>query len=168
MRKHFSILLFLCLPFLLCTCGRETRSSTDILRAICAKEAALPNGRIYAAKATDGEVQADETLIAALYGEEALSSALSLCESYALFLPSVPHPCEFGVFFCQSADGADTVARMCMRRREELIVAWRGHEWETYPINATVRICRMEGKYVVLFLAGADADAAYRAARGYG
>lgn len=164
------IVWLMCLAtFSLLSCRAHTVRAAEMVRAACAKETNLPDGRIYCSDAENGnenaEQQADRELCAGLYGEGDFPPALSQCTEYAFFLPVRQHPCEFAVFFCQTADAADAVARMCLTRREMLIAAWRGSDYEAYPIDACVRIRKTGGRYIVFFLVCADAEDAYRAAR---
>lgn len=167
-RRGTCFLLLCLIAFFSLSCRADTVCAAEIVEAICEKETNLPDGRIYRSDAECAENQADRELSAALYGEGSFPPALSQCTQYAFFLSERQHPCEFAVFFCHTSDEADAVARMCLARREMLIAAWRGSDYEAYPIESCVRIRKAGGRYTVFFLVSADPDAAYRAAKSAG
>lgn len=152
MKRKFLIFI-LCItllcPSCLSSCSRQPPSAKSILSSLIENEINLPSGRIYMSDAAEGEDgYTSDSLIASLYGGGSLPPECSDWIEFAIFLSS-SHPCEFGVFLCDSAQSAlDTSKTLCCRL-SSLKSFWDGSEYSDYTSNAEVII---SGNFCVLII----------------
>ncbi|MGN1445788.1 MAG: DUF4358 domain-containing protein [Eubacteriales bacterium] len=92
---------------------------------------------------------------------QAGESAPSLIQDGAVFLSTVMHPFELGVFRCADLDGALSVAALCQTRLDTLRTTWQDSDYAVCVERAVVTV---EGCYV-LFIVADDPEPLLEAAR---
>ena len=159
-RKFLCLLCVLIL--LLVGCTGEKRTPEEVLNAVCHSQPGLPAGRLYVLSApTDDAKHPSDGWLASAFDKDLLRAALPMVED-AAFFSSYTHACEFAIFLCQSAKGADAVSRLCLQRLNTLKLYWEGAEVnDTPPQNAGVTV---RGRWVILYFCQ-DPEAALRAFR---
>lgn len=135
------ITLCFCSVFSFVSCSKEMPSTSSVLSNIIGCEIGLPSGNIYLSDAPEGsENYTDSSLIAALYGEGNSSKPIESSEwiEFAIFLSNTNHPCEFGVFLCNSSKSATDTSKMLCRRLDTLRNSWSDTTYSDYTDNASV------------------------------
>ena len=118
-------------------------------------EECLPTGVIYFPEAEEGEDgYMTEALCAVLYGDGVMPREWSFVSDFAIYLSAMEHPFELAVFRCDSWDGAEEIAEVCMRRLVVLRNYWRGSDYEAYTSGGRVVTL---GCYV-LMMVSSDAE----------
>lgn len=118
-------------------------------------EESPPTGVIYFPEAGEGEDgYMSEALCSALYGEGVMPKKWDLVSDFAIYLSAMEHPFELAVFRCDSWDGAEEIAELCMRRLVVLRNYWRGSDYEAYTSGGRVVTL---GRYV-LMMVSSDAE----------
>lgn len=121
-----------------------------MLSAMLACEESLPTGVIYFPEAGEGESGfMTEALCAALYGDGVMPREWDLVSDFAIYLSAMEHPFELAVFRCDSWEGAEEIAELCMRRLVVLRNYWRGSDYEDYPSGGRVVTL---GRYVLMIV----------------
>lgn len=166
MKKLLSLILVFAIAAALPSCAKVTPSPSDIVSALSAAEASLPNGMLYSSDAKEGEdAYLPPEMLSAAYGFPADFDGLV---SAAIRLSSFCHPVEFAVFLCRSDNAAEDVALFCRVRLETLkssasdAAAFCGmpaDEYLSYLSHAAVII---SGRHVALIVSS-DPTAARRA-----
>ena len=114
MKKLLSLILAITVTVALTSCARHKPSPADIVAALTAAEASLPEGRLYSSSSREGEDGfLPPEMLSAAYGFPADFDGL---ESVALRLSSFCHPCEFAIFLCRDHSAAEDVALFCRVR----------------------------------------------------
>ncbi len=154
------LLIFIILPCLLLGCHSQGVSAKDVLSAICEEEVSLPAGVLYWLSSEEERERPSDALLAAAFGEGSPPSSLFEVEDAAFFF-SYTQTCEFSVFLCKRASETDAVAKMCLRRLEQLKNAFGKENLPPALKSATV-VTR--GRWVLLCVS-TDAENALRAFR---
>ena len=160
MKRLFCVCLLLLTCLLLGGCDSDATPAT-VLQAVTEAEKPLPAGRLYLLSAPSEDPRhPSEGLLSATFGNGKLPPEMSEVEDAAFYL-SVTAPCELAVFLCKSTDGADAVAKMCLRRADLLMrdPTNGGKGVAAESVAVTVR-----GKWVI-FCVSSDPAAACRAFR---
>lgn len=92
---------------------------------------------------------------------QAAEAAPSLIQDGAVFLSTVMHPFELGVFRCADLDGALSVAALCQTRLDTLRTTWQD---SAYAVCVERAVVTVEGCYV-LFIVADDPEPLLEAAR---
>ena len=93
--------------------------------------------------------------------ESAAEAVPTLIQDGAVFLSTVMHPFELGVFRCADLDGALSVAALCQTRLDTLRTTWQDSDYAVCVERAVVTV---EGCYV-LFIVADDPEPLLEAAR---
>ena len=160
MKRLFCVCLLLLVCLLLGGCASNA-TPTMVLQAVMEAEKPLPAGRFYLLSAPqDDPHHPSEGLLAAAFGNGRFPPEMSEVEDAAFYL-SVTAPCELAVFLCKSTDGADAVAKMCLRRADLLMRDSTNGGKGVAPESVAVTV---RGKWVILCVSS-DPAAACRAFR---
>lgn len=93
--------------------------------------------------------------------EGAAEAVPTLIQDGAVFLSTVMHPFELGVFRCADLDGALSVAALCQTRLDTLRTTWQN---SAYAVCVERAVVTVEGCYV-LFIVADDPEPLLEAAR---
>ena len=163
-RKSFTLFLcavILCGAVCLTSCSQKSATAQSVLYAMMTAEIGLPSGNVYLSDAPEGDNgYTSDSLLAALYGDGSAPVESGEWLEFAIFLSGAKHPCEFGVFLCESAQSASDTGKMLCRRLDILKTAWSGTEYSSYVDNASVCV---SGNFCILIISS-DASSARKAA----
>lgn len=138
------VALFLCLN--LASCRPRDFAPRLWLEALCTSLDGLPAGELYDSNAEEGENgYLEPSLIRLMYGDGAQED-LAGCR-YAVYQSSFADPTELAVFWAPNRSAARQVAMLCLRRIEEIHIAWKGSDFESWGKEATVLV---QGRYVAM------------------
>ena len=146
-RTILSLLLALLLSLSSCSNQAESTQALAAVRALCADEATLPDGKLYiCGEALEDALSLSEEMQAALFGNGSYPAALDEAVVGVSYL-SYTHPFEITLFCAKSAHGAKKLAKMLLQRRDALLRHWEHSAYADAVQGATVFI---HGKWVLL------------------
>ena len=114
-------LLAVCLALSLTSCAiTPSVTPLEVVRAMHAAEKPTPQGKIYCLSVDEDNCETlTRELITVLFGDGVYPPEMDGVRDAACFL-SYRDACEISVFYCRSADEADDVAMLLLRRLELL------------------------------------------------
>ena len=113
------------------------------------------------ADSTNRTDTADGGIASPAPANQAAEAAPTLIQDGAVFLSTVMHPFELGVFRCADLDGALSVAALCQTRLDTLRTTWQD---SAYAVCVERAVVTVEGCYV-LFIVADDPEPLLEAAR---
>ena len=161
-RAAISLCLALSFILSLCSClySDEMIPCVDIVNALTELEIGLPAGKVYSLS-ENKENHLTESLISSLYGNGALPAIAREWLDCALFVSTLPHPCEFAVVYCADRNAAEDTARLFAARLNSLKSLKPDDNYGNMLDNARIAIC---GNFV-LMIVSSDSENALKIAK---